>query len=101
MVVSLNVGQLAYTFAITCTALSAYLVFKLGLTSRDAAQRNAQFRSLQLHFLIPYLAILLAESIQVSILFLLFRKEQMLSTGVQYQQLTITIAAGIQEGLTT
>ncbi|VDK47446.1 unnamed protein product, partial [Anisakis simplex] len=72
MLVSLNVGQLAYVFAISCTAFGAYFVYKVGLTSRDVAQRNAQFRTLQIHFLLPYLLVLLAESIQAPYLYVLY-----------------------------
>lgn len=96
MPVSLNVGQLAYICAITCTALSAYLVYKLGLTTRDAAQRNAQFRSLQLHFLIPYLAILLAESIQVRFFVFYFETNKYLRTTCNAKH-AITVVSLLRE----
>lgn len=67
LMISLNV--LAYFWTILATALSGYIILKYGLNTKDVAQRNAQFRSLQRHFLTPYLSILLAESIQVFIFF--------------------------------
>ncbi|VDD92512.1 unnamed protein product [Enterobius vermicularis] len=70
LMISLNV--LAYFWTILATALSGYIILKYGLNTKDVAQRNAQFRSLQRHFLTPYLSILLAESIQGPYLYVLY-----------------------------
>lgn len=67
-----GISGLAYLWTLLAVSVSAYLVYRYGWGSKDAAQRNSQFKKLQIHYLIPYLSILLAESIQAPYLYVLY-----------------------------
>uniref|UniRef100_A0A0N5AGM1 Molybdate-anion transporter n=1 Tax=Syphacia muris TaxID=451379 RepID=A0A0N5AGM1_9BILA len=70
--INAGLNGLALIWTLFAVAFTGHLVFKYGWGAKDVAQRNAQFKSLQRHYLIPYLSILLAESIQGPYLYVLY-----------------------------
>ncbi|MFH4981070.1 hypothetical protein AB6A40_007779 [Gnathostoma spinigerum] len=92
----LTFNGLAYAWAISLTSLSMYITFKSRRSwfSREIAQQNSEFRSLQRTFLFPSLLIYLADSIQAPYLYLLYY-----SYGFQPAQIAVLYVVGLTMNL--
>ncbi|TMS39655.1 hypothetical protein L596_006144 [Steinernema carpocapsae] len=88
MSINLVASGLGAVFAVV--AAVAIFVFKLSDFQTDAAQRNSQFRFLQKQFIIPYLIILFAESLQAPYLYVLYH-----SYGFQPTQIGVIYVMGL------
>uniref|UniRef100_A0A1I7ZX49 Molybdate-anion transporter n=2 Tax=Steinernema glaseri TaxID=37863 RepID=A0A1I7ZX49_9BILA len=88
MAVNLVASGLGVFFA--AFAAIALFLFKLSDVHSDAAQRNVQFRYLQRKFIVPYLIVLFAESLQAPYLYVLYH-----SYGFQPTQIGVIYVMGL------